>query len=64
MALAVARKREDDQEVDNDRDAIEDVTFEVQSTTEVRAPDVPLGLVGAGDGIPAPAGSNAPTTRR
>lgn len=45
---------------DNNRDAVEDVTFEVQFTTEVRAPDVPLGLVGAGTGIPAPSGSAPP----
>ncbi len=46
--------------VDNNRDAVEDVTIEVRFTTEVRAPDVPLGLVGAGTGIPAPAGSAPP----
>lgn len=46
--------------IDNNRDAIEDVTFEVRFTTEVRAPDVPFGLVGAGSGIPAPVGSAPP----
>ena len=46
--------------VDYNRDAIEDVTFEVQFTTEVRAPDVIVALVGAGDGIPAPAGTAPP----
>ncbi|MGH7751547.1 MAG: DUF4331 family protein, partial [Gemmatimonadales bacterium] len=40
--------------VDNNRDAVEDVSFEVKFSTEVRAGGVPVGLIGAGTGIPAP----------
>jgi hypothetical protein len=46
--------------VDNNNDAIEDVTFEIRFTTEFRAPGVPVTPVGAGDGIPAPDNSPAP----
>src|SRR5215204_5248009 len=37
--------------VDNDHDAIPDVTFEVQFETEIRLPGVFTGFVGAGSGI-------------
>lgn len=46
--------------IDNDNDAKEDVAFEVRFETEVRAPDVFTGFVGAGDGINAPANSPPP----
>lgn len=46
--------------VDNTNDATEDISFEFRFQTEIRAPQVFTGLVGAGDGIPAPAGSAAP----
>lgn len=46
--------------VDNNHDGVEDVTFEFRFQTEVRAPDVFTALVGAGNGIPAPANSPAP----
>ncbi len=46
--------------VDNNNDAIEDVVFQVQFQTEVRAPNVFTGFVGAGDGINAPANSPPP----
>ena len=44
--------------IDNDNDAIADVTFEFRFTTEIRAPGLFTGFVGAGSGIDAPA--NAP----
>ncbi|MBV8073260.1 MAG: DUF4331 domain-containing protein [Acidobacteriaceae bacterium] len=46
--------------VDNDNDAVEDITFEVKFQTEIRAPGVFTGFVGAGDGINAPANSPPP----
>jgi hypothetical protein len=46
--------------IDNDNDAVEDITFEVKFQTEIRAPGVFTGFVGAGDGINAPANSPAP----
>jgi hypothetical protein len=46
--------------VDNDNDAVEDVSFEFRFTTEIRLPGVFTGYVGAGEGIPAPANSPAP----
>ncbi len=46
--------------VDNNNDAVEDVTFQVQFHTEIRAPGVFTGFVGAGAGINAPANSPAP----
>ena len=46
--------------VDNDNDAVEDISFQVQFHTEVRAPGVFTGFVGAGAGINAPANSPAP----
>jgi hypothetical protein len=38
--------------IDNNYDAVEDISFEVRFTTEVRAPGVFTGFVGAGGGIP------------
>lgn len=46
--------------IDYDHDAIEDVGFEVRFQTEVRAPGVFTGFIGAGAGINSPA--NAPRT--
>ncbi|ADJ27835.1 DUF4331 domain-containing protein [Nitrosococcus watsonii] len=46
--------------IDNDKDAIEDVTFEVQFQTEIRAPNVFTGFVGTDGGIAAPENSPAP----
>jgi hypothetical protein len=46
--------------IDNNHDAIEDVWFEFRFTTELRAPDVFTGFVGAGSGIPAPGNSPPP----
>ncbi len=46
--------------VDNDNDAVEDITFQIRFQTEIRAPGVFTGFVGAGDGINAPANSPAP----
>src|SRR5205085_1854158 len=44
--------------VDNDQDAVPDVGFEFKFQTEVRAPGLFTGFIGAGNGINAPA--NAP----
>src|SRR5271168_4334339 len=41
--------------IDNNNDALADITFQLQFTTEIRAPGVFLGFVGAGSGINAPA---------
>lgn len=46
--------------VDNDHDAIEDLTFRFRFDTEIRAPGVFTGFVGAGNGIQSPANSPAP----
>lgn len=46
--------------VDNNHDGVEDITFEFRFQTEVRAPDVFTALVGAGNGISAPANSPPP----
>lgn len=46
--------------IDNTYDAVEDVSFEFQFTTTIRAPQVFTGFVGAGTGVNAPA--NAPTS--
>jgi Domain of unknown function (DUF4331) len=45
--------------VDNNYDAVEDVSFEFRFQTEIRAPGVFTGFVGAGSGISRPA--NAPS---
>ena len=39
--------------IDNDQDARPDVVFRVRFKTEIRLPGVPVGFVGAGNGIPA-----------
>lgn len=44
--------------IDNNYDAVEDITFEFRFQTEIRAPGVFTGFVGAGAGISAP--PNAP----
>jgi hypothetical protein len=44
--------------IDNDNDAVEDISFEFRFNTEIRLPNVFTGFVGAGNGITAPA--NAP----
>src|SRR4051794_6333193 len=46
--------------IDNNNDAVEDITFQVQFQSEIRAPGVFTGFVGAGAGINAPANSPAP----
>jgi hypothetical protein len=46
--------------IDNNHDALEDVVFEFRFKTEQNLPGVPVGLAGAGGGIPAPALSNPP----
>ncbi|HEY3174816.1 MAG TPA: DUF4331 domain-containing protein [Candidatus Polarisedimenticolia bacterium] len=46
--------------VDNDNDALEDVSFEFRFITELRLPGVPVGFAGAGAGVPAPLNSPAP----
>ena len=46
--------------IDNDHDAVADVGFEVRFQTEIRAPGVFTGFIGAGNGIPSP--PNAPRT--
>lgn len=46
--------------IDNDHDAREDVTFQFRFKTQVRAPGVFTGFVGAGNGIDAPANSPSP----
>lgn len=46
--------------VDNNHDAVADIGFEVRFQTEVRAPGVFTGFIGAGNGINSP--QNAPRT--
>jgi Domain of unknown function (DUF4331) len=46
--------------VDNDQDAREDVIFRVRFETDIRLEDVPVGYIGAGDGIAAPDNSPPP----
>ena len=46
--------------VDNNFDATEDISFQFRFQTEIRAPGVFTGFVGAGTGINAPANSPAP----
>jgi len=46
--------------VDNNNTATDGVVFNIQFTTEIRAPGVFTGFVGAGTGISAPASSPAP----
>ncbi len=46
--------------IDNNHDAVADLSFEFRFTTEIRAPSVFTGFVGAGSGIAAPSNSPAP----
>ena len=46
--------------IDNNQDALADVTFQFRFQTHVRAPGVPVGLVGAGKGVDAPSNSPKP----
>jgi hypothetical protein len=46
--------------IDNNQDALADIVFQFQFTTEIRAPGVFTGFVGAGAGVNAPANSPAP----
>jgi hypothetical protein len=46
--------------VDNNDDALADLTFNIRFQTQIRAPGVFTGFVGAGNGIDAPANSPAP----
>ena len=46
--------------IDNNNDALPHISFQVRFQTEIRAPGVFTGFVGAGSGIPAPANSPAP----
>ena len=46
--------------IDNNHDARADITFNIRFQTQIRAPQVFTGFVGAGDGINAPANSPAP----
>jgi hypothetical protein len=46
--------------IDNNNDAVEDITFEFRFQTEYRLPNVFTVYVGAGDGLVAPANSPAP----
>lgn len=48
--------------VDNNHDAVEDLRFEFRFATEIRAPGVFTGFVGAGNGISAPLNSPAPVS--
>jgi len=46
--------------IDNNNDALEDISFQFRFQTEIRAPEVFTGFVGAGDGINAPPNSPPP----
>jgi hypothetical protein len=46
--------------VDNNHDALADVTFNIQFQTQIQAPQLFTGFAGAGAGIKAPANSPAP----
>jgi hypothetical protein len=46
--------------IDNNHDAVPDLSFEFRFETEIRLPGVFTGFVGAGDGIPAPSNSPPP----
>lgn len=46
--------------IDNDNDAQENISFQFRFQTEIRAPDVFTGFVGAGSGISAPGNSPPP----
>ena len=46
--------------IDNNHDAVPDMTFNIRFQTQIRAPQVFTGFVGAGSGVNAPANSPAP----
>jgi hypothetical protein len=46
--------------IDNNDDALADISFNIRFQTQIRAPGVFTGFVGAGNGIDAPANSPAP----
>jgi Domain of unknown function (DUF4331) len=46
--------------IDNDENALADVTFNIQFQTQIRAPQLFVGFAGAGKGINAPSNSPAP----
>ena len=46
--------------IDNNNDAVEDITFEIRFQTQVRAPNLFTAFAGAGIGINAPANSPVP----
>lgn len=46
--------------IDNNHDALEDISFRFKFQTEIRAPGVFTGFVGAGNGIAAPPNSPSP----
>src|SRR5450432_115133 len=46
--------------IDNNQDALADVTFQFRFQSQIRAPQVFTGFVGAGNGISAPANSPSP----
>jgi hypothetical protein len=46
--------------IDNNNDALADISFQIQFTTTIKAPANPLAFLGAGQGIIAPANSPAP----
>src|SRR6202522_4041100 len=46
--------------IDNNNDAVQDVTFDIQFQTQIRAPQLFTGFAGAGTGIDAPANSPPP----
>jgi hypothetical protein len=48
--------------IDNDHDALADVTFNIRFKTEIRAPQLFTGFAGAGNGINAPKNSPPPVT--
>src|SRR5260370_12529115 len=50
--------------IDNNQDARAEVTFQFRFQTNIRAPQVFTGFVGAGGGISAPANSPAPLAPR
>jgi Domain of unknown function (DUF4331) len=46
--------------IDNNNDAVADIVFQVQFTTEIRTPGTPSAFLGAGAGVNAPANSPPP----
>src|SRR5271155_5435930 len=46
--------------IDNDHDALADVTFQFRFTTQIRNPGLPTGFAGAGEGLDAPSNSPPP----